>query len=965
VDIDSFGEAMKRPVISSSLLRQPVLYPRKGQHLLRERRDQDGFALIAVLAVIAITAVTIGALLGMMLTAIKITENQQRDARQARAADGAVTAAINQLRMNQTNAVDACLPGVPASAGLVLTFKSSERTDGATVKCRTAADELGASAGEIKLSGSEYQGAFLWKTWPWPSLQPSINTAKPTLVHKGASALKFNGNLSSQGGAAPLRDPAGTPALDVRGGYEQATQGIGAAAGSGGSCGALSGATADAATTVRASAGTKCGGPLLVPVSATQDYPIDPSTPTSPDPSALTDCPASSVITFSPGKYDQYDVSTLNKWFGRGDDSCKNKTFYFPYGRYWFDANTFDVNAFDAKTLISGDPVPDPSQHALIFDNPSSAFVFGKANGWDPAGAGATAANFPKACDPANPGASIILSGRTEFRHLAGRLAVCPYRLATGAATPYPALLQQATVPSQVTAKIKGGDMSFGCLFDGKLRCPDSQSFTATLSSGVTGKISLASLNVTGTENIPNLNGVESRSVLLKVTLADAAKSTCEVEGFGAPQLGRIATYDLLPCKDKKGANLITYGEQLDGATVEVFYKYTFLCLLDACGGSTEGYHGLMISNVAVVTDPWVVPAASVTAESPWEGIESAREDDRLFSYPSICPSVAQWRCIGSEGARFTSSFSMKYSKENSQQNFGGSVASSDSHLESLGVVVKQVVDEKIVGQQCFEVGVPANPIKRFCSKGSLVGQAVAKPTKTVIALTLNASGLEANRTVCTSETVGVSNQAGNSYFPLISKNLASCVKGGIPSPPPQTASALLDATLSFQYLDMECSPTPNGQCQKFVPAPIQYVGLVATSDSYSKVIRSQLTIDSAAAVPASGGAGGPASANFFGSAYLKNVALDLNWNGQASGASLFGGALQLNSLGSLMKATATTDVVCCTAPETNIRKVRLTASVDNEAKLSAVVALNRDLPTAAPVVLEWTVCGRNGNCSP
>jgi hypothetical protein len=146
---------------------------------------------------------------------------------------------------------------------------------------------------------------------------------------------------------------------------------------------------------------------------------------------------------------------------------------------------------------------------------------------------------------------------------------------------------------------------------------------------------------------------------------------------------------------------------------------------------------------------------------------------------------------------------------------------------------------------------------------------------------------------------------------------------------------------------------------------PIQDVRLVATSDSYSKVTKSQLTIDSAAAVPAGVTTGGPASANFFGSAYLKNVALDLNWNGQASRASLFGGELQLNSLGSLMAPTATADVVCCTAPETNIRKVRLTASVGNEAKLSAVVALNRDLPTAAPVVLEWTVCGRNGNCSP
>ena len=959
MDIDSFGEAMKRPVISSSLPRQPVLHPRKGQHLLRERRNQDGFALIAVLAVIAITAVTIGALLGMMLTAIKITENQQRDARQARVADGAVTAAINQLRMNQTNAVDACLPGVPAAAGLLLKFTSSERTDTATVTCRTAADELGASAGEIKLSGSEYQGAFLWKAWPWASLQPSINTAKPTLVHKGASALKFNGNLSSQGGAAPLRDPAGTPALDVRGGYEQASQGIGAAASPGGSCGALSGADVNAATTVRASAGTKCGAPLLVPVSATQDDPIDSSTPTSPDPSALTDCPASSVITFSPGKYDQNDVKTLNKWFGRGVGSCTNKTFYFPYGRYWFDANT----------VING--VGASNQHALTFDNPSSTFVFGKANGWDPAGAGAAAANFPKACDPASPGASIILSARTEFRHLAGRLAVCPYRFGTGAtATPYPALLQQTTVPTKVTSvsaksaatnplfpkdpdflydsnlvsndRSRFAEARFSCAFSGGFApCTSSKKFTIALSSEVSGPISSASLNITGKEgpDAQIIQGVRSREAAISVTLADGR--FCDVPKMdgaaqlvgGALELAGLATYELLAGEDCK--KLITNGEQLNGASVSVTYKYQFACLLatdDGCPkDSTFAPRTLRIWNVNVVANPWVGSATSVagTPAGEWENVDNVRLDkdtlttkmtfcaDKLFCLKKpVKPSIQLW-----DFGKFVGGTA------------GPNVAADASHLDSLGVVIKQ-----LGAQQC--------PIGTLytCAPGSFSGA-------TVLTLTLN----DAERTVCTKSFSGISNQAGDQYFPL----LAFC------GPKPQVASSLFGSSLKVEYQNLNCVLV-GLDCWYFPPVPIQYVGLVATSDSYSgPVIKSQLTIDSAAAVPAGVAPGGPASANFFGSAYLKNVALDLNWNGQASGASLFGGELQLNSLGSLMKATATTDVVCCTAPETNIRKVRLTASVDNEAKLSAVVALNRDLPTAAPVVLEWTVCGRNGNCSP
>jgi hypothetical protein len=240
-------------------------------------------------------------------------------------------------------------------------------------------------------------------------------------------------------------------------------------------------------------------------------------------------------------------------------------------------------------------------------------------------------------------------------------------------------------------------------------------------------------------------------------------------------------------------------------------------------------------------------------------------------------------------------------------------------------------------------------------------------PGQTELMLTLNDAVNPADRTVCTRSFTGVSNQAGDNYFPLISQGESSC--GGVQLTSGQrVASVLFGASLKVAYR-LDCaipSGPPNYQCTYFQPVGIQYVGLVATSDSYSgPVLRSELTVDSAAAVPVGGATGGPASANFFGSAYLKNVALDLHWNGQASGASLFGGELQLNSLGSLIADGATADVVCCTAPETNIRKVRVTASVGGEAKLSAVVALNRDAPTAVPVVLEWTVCGRNGNCSP
>jgi type II secretory pathway pseudopilin PulG len=964
-----------RPETFSSPLGGSAPQLRSARHLLREQNNQNGFALIAVLAVIAITSVTIGALLGMMLTAIKITENQERDARQARAADGAVTAAINQLRLNQTAAVDACLPGVPAPAGLPLTFESSGRSDTATVTCSSAAGELGESVGGIKLWGIEQSVSDTERDWKFfqdssevsSDLKELIIPSETNLVHWGNSALKFNGNLSSNGGAVPFRyDPEGTPALDVRGTYAQASQGIGAEADAVSSCGALSGAAAVAATTVRASAGAKCGDPVLIPVSiAGDDIDLDPQT--KRDLSAGAVCPDETVIEFEAGKYDQEAVATLNKWFGRGDGSCTNKTFYFKKGRYWFDANTV-INGVGAE-----------NQHALTFNNPTSTFVFGQANGWDEAefGVGATSANFPKACDPAKAGAKIILSGRTELHHLSGRLAACPLepRTATTGKTDV-ALEQQGIVPTKVTTvkdpepttptppgpesifepkqlvennQSKPAKAAFSCKFssssvpddgtplDGAETCSSKKAFSVTLSSAMSGPIFSASLDISGEETVVASNGLKSREVRISVKLKDN-KGSCVSDARGAPlppiesdKTIQITTYDFLT---GECSGLITRGEQLDGAEVSVTYKYTFNCVLPLffCDRNTiVSGHALWIWNVEVVANRWSSSAASVEPSSGWKGeLSNLLQDNGSsieFCLPGECP----------QPGGFKRTFTMK--EFGPLKDPAGKDLPPASHLESLGVVIKQknMPDET---QLCF----PNN----FCTNGGLEGS-------TTLTLTLK------DQTRCPASFRQVPSQTGTSYLDLLDR----CKKDGISAE--LDAKSIEDASLKVEYEILCTNTTP--RCPSFdLPAPIQYVGLVATSDSYSKVIKSQLTIDSAAPIPvavaAGGSTGGPASANFFGSADLKNVALDLNWNGKASGASLFGGELQLNSLGSLMKAKATADVVCCTAPETNIRKVRLTAWVGGEAKLSAVVALNSKEKTA-PVVLEWTVCGRNGNCSP
>lgn len=95
----------------------------------------------------------------------------------------------------------------------------------------------------------------------------------------------------------------------------------------------------------------------------------------------------------------------------------------------------------------------------------------------------------------------------------------------------------------------------------------------------------------------------------------------------------------------------------------------------------------------------------------------------------------------------------------------------------------------------------------------------------------------------------------------------------------------------------------------------------------------------------------------------MPHSALDIFWAGKQSGMSLFGGELQLWSMGSQMTATAETDVVCCTKPEVSSHKIRLTAHVAGRPVVSAVAILATD--KSRPEILEWTQCGRNGTCGP
>ena len=879
---------------------------------------------MSVLAIIALTSITIAALLGMLITMIRITASQEQAARDARAADGAATAAVNHLRMNQDDNTDPCAGvGAQPAAGMQVPFQDVGTSTDVQVTCRKAADEFGEPGGVLHVLGSDYAGRLNWAGWPWAGVPVSVAGATPSLVASGSDALQFNGNVNAAAGAAPLRtDTGGTPAVEVRGKYTQGAAGLGASSG----CGVLDGAAVRPATAVVASAGASCGDPSLLPVALTQDYAIDESVPAElPLPAA---CPSQRVIRFSPGRYDQTAVATLNSWFSR-TGGCSNKTFHFEQGRYWFDANTASAAAGD--------------RHALIFDNPTSSFVFGTSSGWstDPVTGGAMSTDFPNAClagSTADTGASIILSARTELRHLSGRLAVCPYTSPTG--TQYPTLLQQSTVPTAITvsnpqaitavtnvAGLIGNNSAnpalatLSCVINiSSGKCTAQASFSVQLSGAASATSASTRLTLTGSEQNP-VTLIESRKVSFTVTPASGAACTTS-EFSGLPNSGRTTTYEL----QSGGCAGLTAPDAFNGATVRANLTYVFRggCFI-GCPTATERLRiwnagasaGVMYARgeASGVTqaraDDWTDPAAVAVDDAAAAAMQRVVCVDLPRSFLGIALNERWCDYYRPAADPQERSFTLSGIEPTS--------GADDDHLSSLSVLV------------------------RYVRTGSVSNRA----DRTTVSLRLEA----ANGVVCTGSVTGLANYSSDVELPLPGCTLA---KIGDLRDARLTVSTRPECDWEYTswFIGGVFVPAQNRCGGPEQPQP-QSVALMYTTDTYTgPVVQSRLTIDAANGT----------SANFFGPAYLKRTALDLHWNGAASGASIFGGEVQLHSLGSVAAVGATTDVVCCTAPEIATRKVRVTSWIDGRPKLTVVAALDR--VGGLPSILDWTVCGRNGTCA-
>lgn len=892
---------------------------------LAPRHGQSGFALATVLILIAVTAVMFGVLVALMALTLKITANHERTERERRAADGALTATLNHLRLGPPGA--GCAAISSTLPGFELPFDVPSGSDRVNVTCEAAADEYGDPAGEVKLVGDAYAGTIAdWRSaWPWSAVTgaaAAVNDAavKPSLIHTGSQALRFNGHVNTLTGAAPLRNPvSGSPALEVRGEFRQGAPGLGA---TGTDCGLLR--NPGSALFVDAVAGISCGDPAALSAAVPADYAINPTTPTLPAESG--GCPAGPVVTFSAGRYDQRAVRTLNRWFS---GACTNRTYFFPSGVYWFDAN---------------DPSkPAAERNALIIDDAGSRFVFGEPKGWNPA-TGASAANFPAACNAgvtaSAPGASIVLSGRTSLRHLAGRLAVCPF--VSPAGEPYPAILQQRSQPTDVTVSpgaeldfrppanlvsadsaLSAGPATFSCImpFGWVSECTAQRRFEVRLSSSASSDpLRSVRLGVTGDEPNYPVTVVQSRRTTFQLTLADGTTCTTSDQDGGIDD-GSETSYELLTgdCQTK-----LTSAAQLEGATVRATISYRYAGPCFDFNGCAFGGQTLVIWNVGVTVDTWAGNATAVGTVNGWSNVANALADDGngnvLFN--SICGHPV---CGGP-----VPEMSVERSFTLNAVKLTAPLDPADA-LRSIGVVIKQKGDQA-QGVNSATLNGRTN-LKLVLSDGS----------------------------VCEKSFSGVVNRSGSTYYPMLTVGSSQC--GAVSWAPSQLTASLLEGASVTVSVRLDCLWPDGAQCggpllPSYVqPVAIQYVGVMATTDSYKgPITKSQLRVDATAT-----GAG--SSANFFGSALMPRSSLDIFWSGPASKMSLFGGELQLWSLGSRMSSGAESDVVCCTKPEVTSHKVRLTANIAGRPVLSVVAVLAAD--RSRPQILEWTRCGRDGACGP
>jgi hypothetical protein len=882
--------------------------------------DQSGFALTLVLGVIMLTSAAIIALLGYGITSARIADRQATDARELRAADGALEGAVASLA--RSAGPNPCA-GVPSGATVSFDSGSPDLDDDVvvTLQCGPA---TGSAEPDAPLGGPDVKlvGDSAFPGGPAPA----------TLRSTGTAPLLFDADVTVRGGAS-VQGAANGPAVSAAGQYVQGLAGPNASAGS--PCGDLA-AAGSAARIADRNGSPTCDEAAARTITADAEELVAAADSTLPLAAVPAACPTAPVVQLEPGRYGGAQLRSLN---GLLDGTCA-KTFWFKPGIHVFDSNAVDP--------------ADPTSRlapALVVNDPQARVVFGAPSGWDPA-VGATAAAFPQACDPSASGASIQLSGRTAIRHIRGRMAICP-RILNGVALP--AITQVPSAPrapvttwaSSTQFTVPGGgnggtallaapndasqsaNATFVCTVQWwEPDCVPERSFQARFSNVDPALLQSARVVVASQETPKAPAASVSRSVQLAVAGPTINCST------GPQRAGRthwqLASYELLA----GGCDAALRGQPgtvLDDATVTVTFQVSGLaCTVDftwgkTCGGGWEP-HTLGLRGVRLVANPPLATSTGpvTTSSQGWvgaQGADAVLADDGLFAQvpQDGCPFLGSLPCAP-EVPGFNRSLTVGGLRFAAGGPIGGT-----NRVATLHAVVKN----RPPGAATVWVSDPVDD------------------SWTTFRLRTTAG-------TCTVRYPGYSQSDQATWFDLLGGGGGSDCAAVVPD-----AASLVDAELTVT-MESGCSwagssrltPGPDGRCGTVRLPELQYVTLAATTDAVlSPPPVSEVRVD---ATPTGAGT----TFHVDGRTVMPRSDLRIRWQGAAPSLPLFGGFLTLNGLASQMDTGASMGVVCCSS---TTGAVRIDALVGGEVRAQAGVLVGPPRAGGGPrdvTTLDWRLCG-------
>lgn len=292
--------------------RLPGRAERPAEAVVRHR-DEQGSSLLMVLVVITVIAVALSALLTRSESAQRVSASLRKDLASAYVADGAMQAAINNLRNSSYNGESGqrCF-GLSDTLSLI----AFNGLDSVAVTCKP--DPKQVVVGCSPTSCNRPDNAIL-----------ALGSEGITVDQPSAATLRVHGKIFSNAGIDVIGSLSATGTVSARG---SCTGLIGALCGLGGTAAADPGYAASV---------------TAVP-------------PHRPMPACTT---PNSVVTFLPGYYD--DAAALSSMM-KGDSACRNSTWWFKPGTYYFDFHNTsnpllpaaeDVWTLDDGTLVAGTPV--------------------------------------------------------------------------------------------------------------------------------------------------------------------------------------------------------------------------------------------------------------------------------------------------------------------------------------------------------------------------------------------------------------------------------------------------------------------------------------------------------------------------------------------------------------------------------------------------------------------------------